>query len=485
MPARLDKSIRFLDDRFPELSASRTNSRRIFVTTFIVAACIAVALVLAPLTTTIVLVGLVIATYVICLTYKLYLLHVSRHARCVICVGDEEARAIPAAQLPVYTVLVPAFKEPESIRQLLDAIDAIEYPHDRLDVKLLLEADDHETIGAARAASPKEYVEVITIPPANPRTKPKALNYGLIGARGELVTIYDAEDVPEPLQLRRAVQAFSIAGPNIVCLQARLGFYNAYQNLFTKWFTLEYRLWFSELLPGIVDSAVPVPLGGTSNHFRMTELAAAGGWDPYNVTEDADLGIRLARMNYKIGLLDSETGEEATSDFVNWVKQRSRWYKGYFQTWLVHLRRPRTLLRELGPRGFFGFMVLIGGTPLLAACNVTTWALTFTWLVARPGWISDLFPAWIYYVGLACFVIGNAVVIYLGIIAARSSGNHSLAFNALLIPIYWLMMSVAAFKAAIQLVFAPSFWEKTVHGMARAPEDVDIDLARLERDSST
>src|SRR5207247_7375152 len=224
-----------------------------------------------------------------------------------------------------------------------------------------------------------------------PRTKPKACNYGLTLARGDLLTIYDAEDRPDPLQLRRAAVAFRRLDDPVACLQARLSYHNANQNMITRWFTAEYLTWFGGLLPALVEQGAPVPLGGTSMHIRTDVLRMIGAWDPYNVTEDADLGLRLHRLGYRTHVLDSTTYEEATSDFVNWVKQRSRWYKGYMQTWLVHSRHPRRLWKELGPTGFLSFHLTIGATPLVPLINPIFWLLTLLWTVGHFPFIETLF----------------------------------------------------------------------------------------------
>lgn len=380
-------------------------------------------------------------------------------------VSDEEARAVPDHELPVYTVLVPAYREPEVIGLLMQHLAALEYPVRKLDVKLLLEADDQETITAARAALPGPHVQIVVVPPAPPRTKPKACNYGLHFARGELVTIYDAEDRPEPLQLRRAVVALRRLGPSFVCLQAELGYFNTDQNRITRWFTIDYATWFRSLLPGLVALGMPIPLGGTSNHFRTEALRRLGAWDPFNVTEDADLGIRLARLGYRVGVLDSVTLEEANSDFINWVKQRSRWYKGYLVTWLVHMRSPLETLRQLGWRGLLCVNLFVAGTPVTALLNAVFWAMTVAWFVARPPAVEELFLPPFYYLGLVCLVLGNATIIYLNVLAVRQIGRPDLLGVALMSPVYWIMMSVAGAKAVLQLAFHPSYWEKTTHGL--------------------
>ncbi|MGH9267969.1 MAG: glycosyltransferase family 2 protein, partial [Acidimicrobiales bacterium] len=409
---RLDESVAGLRRRHPERSAATTFSAsqkwglRMAGVALVAAAFVDVQVTAVALT------AVATTVYGATLTYRLLLLRHSLREPSVTQVTDDDARAVPDHALPPYTVLVPAYREPEVIGNLLASLRVLEYPRDRLDVKLLLEADDDLTLGALDEAALDPWVEVVRVPVAEPRTKPKACNFGLTLARGDLVTIYDAEDRPEPLQLRRAAVAFGRLGPRVACLQAKLSYYNPGQNLITKWFTVEYGTWFCQLLPGLVRAGAPLPLGGTSNHFRREVLAAVGAWDPYNVTEDADLGLRIHREGYKVGLLDSTTYEEANSDFVNWMKQRSRWYKGYLQTWLVHLRRPRQLWRDLGPSGFFGLNLFVGGTPLLALVNPVFWTIALLWFIGRPSFIVALFPGPVYYVGLASFLIGNFTMLY-------------------------------------------------------------------------
>ena len=429
--------------------------------------------IVAPLVTAIGLIAAVTLLYLAALIYRLAIYWLSFRNPEVAVVTDEEARSIPADELPIYTVLVPAYHEPSVIGALIGRLREFEYPVDKLDIRILLEEDDGETIAATAAelaAHPGPQFTIVRVPDSQPRTKPKACNYGLLGARGEYVTIYDAEDRPEPLQLRRAVVALERFGSSVACLQAKLSYYNADQNLLTRWFTIEYAMWFSFLLPGLVSERGPLPLGGTSNHFRRAVLLAVGGWDPYNVTEDADLGIRLARQGYQTRVLESTTLEEANSDVINWIKQRSRWYKGYLQTWLVHTRHPRQLRRELGWRGIVGFNLFVAGTPLLALLNPVFWTLTALWFLVHPAVILALFPAWLYYLSLGVMVVGNFSLFYTWLVSARITGSRSLVFASLLVPLYWALMSLAATKAAIQLVSAPSFWEKTVHGLDLATQ---------------
>jgi glycosyltransferase XagB len=451
------------------MSAQRTLSRRQRSVLIGTAALLVVPLVLAPLATVTLAIGLATAFYLASLVYRLLMFRAALGAPENVVVSDAEARAISGRRLPMYTVLVPAYREPEVIAGLLESLSQLEYPTHRLDIKLLLEADDPATLEAVVQAQPGANVEVVRILPSEPRTKPKACNVGLGRARGRFVTVYDAEDRPDPLQLRRAVAAFWRLPSDVVCLQAKLSYHNADQNLITRWFTAEYALWFGQWLPGLVKLGAPLPLGGTSNHFRREALVRVGGWDAFNVTEDADLGIRLHRLGFRTRVLDSITFEEANSDFVNWAKQRSRWYKGYLQTWLVHMRHPRRLARQLGVPGFIGFNLFVGGTPMLALINPVFWALTAVWFLAKPPVILELFPPWLYYTSMVSLVLGNFTLIYTAVVSARIAGRPGLVFVALLSPIYWVMMSIAAIKAMAQLIAAPAFWEKTVHGLDGVP----------------
>jgi cellulose synthase/poly-beta-1,6-N-acetylglucosamine synthase-like glycosyltransferase len=438
-----------------------------------VAFLLIVGLVFSTVATLIAVVSVITAVYVCTTIYRFVLFMRSTRSDVVVEVTDEEARAVPDSALPVYTVLIPAFHEREVIKDLVRKLVDLEYPPERLDVRLLVEEDDDETLDALKEVDPGANFEIIPIPAAEPRTKPKALNYGLTLARGEYVAVYDAEDIPDPLQLRRAVVAFGRLGPDVACVQAKLSYHNPRQNIITRWFTIEYAMWFSFFLPGLSSLGAPIPLGGTSNHFRRDALRFMGGWDPYNVTEDADLGIRMFREGYQVAVLESTTLEEANSDFVNWVRQRSRWYKGYLQTFFVHLRSPREFVEDVGWRGLLHFCLFVGGTPILSILNPVFWVLTLVWFVGHPHFVQEIFPAPVYYVGMLCWAFGNFLIYYLTVLTCRLVGRAEMLLQVLVVPLYWVMMSIAAAKALWQLVGAPTFWEKTFHGLqAEQPTSV-------------
>ncbi|MGH8885980.1 MAG: glycosyltransferase family 2 protein [Egibacteraceae bacterium] len=461
----LTHSVEWLERTHPQLSARQTWSARARWYALATGGALLVLLVVTPVGALIALSATIVLLYLTAVGYKVALFRSSLETGALVQVSDMQARALTDDELPTYTVLVPMHDEPQVAEQMLRALRALEYPRHLLDVRILLEADDERTLRALLAVGLDPHVTIVQVPDCAPKTKPKACNYGVLGATGALLTIYDAEDVPDALQLLRAAAAFRRLPPDVACLQARLGFYNPRQNLLTRWFAIDYGMWFTLLLPGLIRLGAPVPLGGTSLHIRRDVLDAVGRWDPFNVTEDADLGIRLARYGHRVLVLDSVTLEEANSDFVNWVRQRSRWYKGYAQTFLVHMRDPRRLWREIGPRGVLGVTLFIGGTPLLSVLNPVMWALTLLWFGAQPRLLPQIFPGWVLLLGLVCWAVGNATCVYMGVVSAPVAGAPHLVGAALLMPVYWLMMSMAAVKAGWQLVMAPSFWEKTVHGL--------------------
>jgi cellulose synthase/poly-beta-1,6-N-acetylglucosamine synthase-like glycosyltransferase len=516
-----------------------------------------------------------------------------------------ESHSIPDADLPVYTVLVPMYKEPEVAQKIARTVTSLDYPLDKLDVKLLLEEDDGPTrmkIEEVIDTLP-HCVEVIIapkVPKTEPRTKPRACNWGLERAKGDLLVVFDAEDQPEPDQLRKAAYAFSQleakGKKNVICLQAKLNYFNARQNHLTRFFTLEYTNWFDLFLPGLHAIRTPIPLGGTSNHFRTAPLKELGGWDPFNVTEDCDLGIRMARKGFSTEVLDSTTWEEANSQLPNWIRQRSRWIKGYFQTHLVHTREAilpmagiallyailckifvadlaqgvqaniapivkailflcagcaaaagacalYTLGRRVGelskgakeghlnPWKALTFRFTVGGLSVMLLLNLLFWVLTILYIFRVP--ISNHMPAFVaearpfgtrnyellhdwqlYYenvtderfagstlwntlsdlvirkdatwkdsverisaidtwsltsqlifpVAVMLFV-ANGVFVLLGLVSCQKRSLWDLFPYALLVPIYWIFISIAACKGFYQLFTNPWYWEKTVHGL--------------------
>jgi cellulose synthase/poly-beta-1,6-N-acetylglucosamine synthase-like glycosyltransferase len=369
-------------------------------------------------------------------------------------------------RLPVYSVLVPLFDEAAVLPRLIKALGALDYPDSRLDIHLIVESVDDETRRHLASIRLPAHFRTVVVPDCQPRTKPKALNYALGLARGSLVVIYDAEDVPEPDQLRRAAAAFARAGPELACLQARLHIDRPATGFLARQFALEYAALFDGLLPALERYGLPVPLGGTSNHFRVDILRRAGAWDAFNMTEDADLGIRLARLGCRVATLESTTYEESPPDFGNWFRQRTRWLKGWMQTYLVHTRRPRQLAHDLGPRAHAGVHVLMGGILLSVLAYPVSLAL-----LAQGLWDGRLFAepvsgleGWLWWVSLINLGLGLTSSMALAALAVHRRGRRRLMPWALGMPVYWLLISAAGYRALWKLMSEPFRWEKTRHG---------------------
>jgi cellulose synthase/poly-beta-1,6-N-acetylglucosamine synthase-like glycosyltransferase len=377
-------------------------------------------------------------------------------------------RRAPDRLLPVYTVLVPLYRERRVLGQIVAAIEALDYPPAKLDVKLILEEDDRETREALGRMTLPGFIEVVVAPTGQPRTKPRALNVALPLARGEFTVIYDAEDIPDPGQLRLAVATFARHRPEVVCLQARLVIDNTRDNWLTRLFTIEYAALFDVINPALAALHCPVPLGGTSNHLRTAVLKSVGGWDAWNVTEDADLGIRLALLGYRVADLPSSTFEEAPATLHAWVKQRSRWMKGFLQVCVTHSRHPLRGLRALGPAKFLGAATMTLGT-VLAALGFPLFTIVSVIGLATGRLLNADTPieAAGTAVSLTLFSAGLAAMILPAIAALRRRGWWELSPFVAALPAYYVLISFAAWRGAYEFLRAPSHWNKTDHGLAR------------------
>lgn len=375
--------------------------------------------------------------------------------------------------LPVISVIIALYDEAEVLPGLIAALSRLDYPRRKLDIILALEAHDTATRATARALAARQALRVVVLPPLGPMTKPRALNMALQAARGELIAVYDAEDSPHRQQLRHAAEAFA-ADPGLGVVQAPLGWYNREDNWLTAQFALEYATQFHALLPLLSRLDWPLPLGGTSNVFRRSALEQCGAWDPFNVTEDADLGFRLGRQGWRAGLIEPGTLEEAPIKPRAWINQRSRWLKGHFVTWLVHMREPRNLIETLGWSGVFSlsFTVLANMlSALVHAPTVLAMALGASLLGLVPGWgalwtLGALMMGAAYSSAMVCAITG-----------ARRAGFRPTLSSVLSMPAYWLLQAPAALKALRELPRHPYLWDKTQHGVSRARRETPDDAA--------
>lgn len=371
--------------------------------------------------------------------------------------------------LPIYSILVPLYREAASVPGLAAALGRLDYPPEKLDIKLVVEADDAETRAAIAALPLPPHIEELAVPDIGPRTKPKALDVALPFSRGAFVAVYDAEDLPEPDQLRRALAAFREGGRKVACVQARLCVDNGNESWIAAHFAAEYAGQFDVLMPMLSAVGLPILLGGTSNHFRRDVLERVGAWDPFNVTEDADLGIRLARAGWRTRVIASSTYEEAPVTLGAWIGQRTRWLKGWAQTLMVHGRRPRALVRDIGWGQTAALVVLTAG-PFASAlvhplCTAMLAGDLLRGVIGLPReTLAEALTAALTYSTLAAGYAGAAL---LAVVGVRRRGGGVPWRVILTIPAYWLLLSVAAWRAVIELVRRPYFWRKTEHGLSR------------------
>ena len=468
----------------PQQSAERVLIRWQRWFGFLLVLGLSASLVLYTQTTLLCLLAASVSIYALCSLYKLAVTLRAFWSSPEVPISGEDIAALDRVSLPVYTILLPLYREASVVHQLVESVTALNYPRDKLDVKILLEADDRETAQALAGLKLPPSFEVVEVPEGKSRGKARACNFGLFRARGKFCALYDAEDRPDPDQLKKSLIAFAKGGERVACVQAKLNYYNPSQNLLTRWFTTEYSAWFDLILPGLHAWGAPIPLGGTSNHFRVDVLREVGSWDAFNVTEDADLGIRLHRRGWRTVIIDSVTYEEANSNLFSWIRQRSRWIKGYIQTWLVHMRNPLRLFREMGLHGFFSFQVMMAGSVFSYLANPIFWAMTGVWYISRPEVFPELFPLPVFYIGTVAFVAGNLFFIYSHVLGCLRRRQYSLVKYAWAMPLYWLLMSVALWKAIFQLVRRPHYWEKTEHGLHGLAQAGEVSVGGIHRADS-
>lgn len=448
-----------LQDRWPALSAApRARDPRHTIRTVSSMAAVAATIVLMPQ-----LVGLALA---LCfLAFIILRLVASILPRPV----PQRLPRLTDADLPTYTILVALYREASSVAPLIAAFNAFDYPREKLEIVLAVEPNDLETRAAIARLAPQPNIRTIIAPHYGPQTKPKALNFALPFARGAFLAVFDAEDRPEPGQLRAALDAFRRHGPELACAQASLCIDNPDDSWLSRMFTAEYAGQFDVFLQGMSHLNLPIPLGGSSNHFRTATLREVGAWDAFNVTEDADLGFRFARFGYRSVMFASTTYEEAPARFGGWLRQRSRWMKGWMQTWLVHMRSPRKLWRDAGPGGLITLNLIVGGNVLTALAHpFLIGSVIFTVGANAFGHPAAFLPERFAAIHLLAIVLGYLTAAIIGLAGLARRGLLRSSGVLLLMPVYWVCLSIAAWRALYQLLTEPHRWEKTEHGLARS-----------------
>ena len=386
------------------------------------------------------------------------------------------ASVTPLTRSPVVSILVPLFREREIAGRLVERLSRLDYPAELLDILLVVEESDTITQATIARTRLPAFMRQVVVPRGGVQTKPRALNYALDFCRGAIVGVYDAEDRPDRQQIRDVVDAFAVRGPEVACLQGVLDYYNARQNWLSRCFTIEYATWFRVVLPGLARMGLVVPLGGTTLFFRREALESLGGWDAHNVTEDADLGLRLVRHGYRTELIATVTQEEANCHALPWIKQRSRWLKGYAMTYAVHMRDPARLWRELGSRRFLGVQATFLGTLSQFALAPVLWSF---WLLAAglPHPFSDAPAGLLWGIG-ALFLLTEILNVVAGAIGVAQPSHRWLIPWVPTLHVYYPLGALAAWKGLVELVVRPYFWDKTQHGLG-VPDTPTIAVRRI------
>ena len=371
------------------------------------------------------------------------------------------------ARLPCVSVMIPLFHEPEIADALITRLENLTYPKPLLDIVLVLEAADEITRTALQRIQLPSWIKVVVVPDAKGlTTKPRAMNYALDFCRGTIIGVWDAEDAPEPDQIEKVAARFNEAAPNVVCLQGMLDYYNARQNWISRCFTIEYATWWRVVLPGMARLGFVIPLGGTTLFFRRKALEKLGRWDAHNVTEDADLGVRLARYGYVTELIPTVTYEEANCRPWRWVRQRSRWLKGFMITYCVHMRDPKSLMRNLGFKRFMGLQMIFLATFSQFAFAPVLWSFWVT-IFGYTHPIQNVLGETAILALIVLFFIAEILTITMGMTAVCAPNRRHLMKWVLTMPLYFTLGTLASYKALYEMIVTPFYWDKTEHGVSK------------------
>lgn len=381
-------------------------------------------------------------------------------------VTDDDLADLREQDLPVYTVLAPLFREADATGRLIKNLMELDYPVGKLEVLLLLESGDADTLAATEEAGLPPYMRVIVVPPGEPQTKARACNVGLSAARGAHLVCYDAGDKPDLDQLKKAVVAFRRGGERMACVQAALNYRDVRENSTTRAFAAEYSFWLDCVLPGLDALRLPTPLGGNSSHFRTEALRRLGGWNPFKSTDDADVGVRASALGHTVGVINSTTAEEASRKPGDWMRQRSALIKGDMQTAVANARDPWSLVRVAGLRRALGLMMLTGGTCLASLFVLPLWLLLAGSLLIPARTLGVVYPDWTIWLGLFSLLAGSSLMIYLTMLGAFLRQRDGQVLWSLFSPFCWLPHSIASHAALWQIITRPNYWEKTTDGIS-------------------
>lgn len=448
----LQYAINHFRSKFPELSAAncRYDKYMVLLLLYIFTLCLLFG---GP-----VIMKLINSIFIITYLIKFYFLVVNS--------SKEESDFTQIKDFPVYSIIVPLYKEKEKVSSIISALKNLNYPEEKKDVHIALEKDDAETIHEFKQYGLPSYFNLHVIPKAQPKTKPKAMNYCLPFVKGKYVAIYDAEDVPDSDQLLKVLYKFQVAGNDLACVQCRLNYYNANYNALSKYFSYEYATLFNATLPKVAELSMPVPLGGTSNHFKTEILRQVGGWDPYNVTEDAELGLRFNYFGYRTDIVESYTMEESPIHLKNWLLQRVRWFKGHVLTYFI-----KTSSKEKYPLSWGDYFVLnyFIGLPMICYLSFPAWLINF--IINYDS--IDKIPLFLNLIIIIIYNTTSALMAQNNFKRIRCVYFIVEMFYAITYSLYFLLHITAAYGAIYEMFSKPFRWNKTQHGFCNYNENAE------------
>jgi len=393
-------------------------------------------------------------------------------------VTAEQIGELKNENLPTVTILAPHYRETVAFPGQLESITKLDWPKEKLQVILLVREEDMEMLSMISSIQLPSFYQLVTFGEHYPKNKPRALMFGLEKARGEITVIMDSESRPEPDQIKKIHMAFlQKAGTNVAAIQAKTLVSNDDENWLTKHHASEYNFHHKVVVQTLAKHRLLPLFPGNSVYIKTNVLRQSGGLDVFNSTEDCEFGVRFTMDDYEIASVNSATWEEAPSEIAPWIRQRTRWFKGFDQTWLKYMRNPLKTYQRLGFKNFLAFHVLIGSTPLIPFLNPIFWALTVVYLISEPDFIEQMYPETLFYLGLLSMVSGNFLMIlltYAGCIKGKSDGHVRTVLCT--IWLYWILQAIAAWREKYQLITRPHMWELTPKVIRTETEDLATEV---------
>ncbi len=359
-----------------------------------------------------------------------------------------------------FTILLPARHEERVYRETIEKIYDLNYPKELMQIIAICREDDLDTIAEARAiidvlGDPNVQLLIFNDEPVN---KPHGLNLGLQIARGDVVTIFDAEDEPH-LDILNIINT-TILNEDVDAVQSGVQLMN--HN--TKWFcflnVLEYFFWFKSSMHFFARIGM-IPLGGNTVFVRRELLEYLGGWDENCLTEDAELGIRLSLAHARMRIIyddDYVTREETPHTITEFVRQRTRWNQGFLQ---ILFKGEWLKLEKLSQRLLAFYVLILPEVQAFFAILIPVSIVMF-FLIKFPLWLAMFTFLPLYCLILAVFIDLAGLREFLKAHRRKWRWREAIITVLAFFPYQWIL-SIGALRAVYRYMRGVSNWEKTVH----------------------